>query len=435
MATAAEVRARRAEHVEKTRSYFDAHPENNAEDQQALGRMADEFEVLNKELVVAEDADNQLDIEAKAKELAEAGDDGASAIDYFADAERYQLPEKEKRFLEGNRIKNELLDPRKLPKDKTEYIQAFDKFLEDPKTKDAEIWNILQAGDASGSDVLLAPMSLSSGIIEECDKILQMRQRATIFTMTNIQSLGIRKETTKLDAAAWGGRCIAPTCDDPVLELRVLDPQYISACSGICRDLARRTTINMGAYLARRLGRNIADKMEEAYWIGSGNKQPLGVFTADVPGSLTSSQDHTTSTVGALVADDLVNAIMALPQCVRQRAGNNLAWAFHTDVLSAIMLMKDGQGQYIWRPYIRDGYPSTLLGFGVIEATDIPGVIATGNYIGAIADWSGYYIADGVRVEIERDVKIPEDHEFWYARAYTDGMPVIEENFIRILVQ
>ncbi len=68
-----------------------------------------------------------------------------------------------------------------------------------------------------------------------------------------------------------------------------------------------------------------------------------------------------------------------------------------------IMLLKDGDGQYIWRPGLTEGAPSTLLGLPFRMATTIA-VTAGAALAIALAEWKqAYLVLDRLGITVQRD--------------------------------
>ncbi len=57
------------------------------------------------------------------------------------------------------------------------------------------------------------------------------------------------------------------------------------------------------------------------------------------------------------------------------------------------MLLKDGNGQYIWKPGIEVGKPDTIIGRPVYTSAFMP-KLQSGNKVMAFGDFSYYYVAD-----------------------------------------
>jgi HK97 family phage major capsid protein len=84
---------------------------------------------------------------------------------------------------------------------------------------------------------------------------------------------------------------------------------------------------------------------EKGYLTGTGNKQPLGVFTASNDGISTGRDVSTGNTTTSITFDGLIGG-----QVVAQGGyWNKAEWLFHRDAVKQISKLKDGDGQYIWR--------------------------------------------------------------------------------------
>ena len=63
------------------------------------------------------------------------------------------------------------------------------------------------------------------------------------------------------------------------------------------------------------------------------------------------------------------------------------------ELLLQLMMLKDGQGNYIWRPALDIGKPDTILGRPIYTSGFMPGV-AKGNKVMTFGDYSYYWVAD-----------------------------------------
>ena len=109
-------------------------------------------------------------------------------------------------------------------------------------------------------------------------------------------------------------------------------------------------------------------------------------------------------------------------------------WIFHRDVIEAIALLKDGNGQYIWREGITAGEPDRILNMPVFESEYSPNTFTTGLYLGILGDFSNYWIADALSATIQVLVELyaATNQNGYFLRQETDGMPVLEEAFARV---
>ena len=108
------------------------------------------------------------------------------------------------------------------------------------------------------------------------------------------------------------------------------------------------------------------------------------------------------------------------------------AWLMNTNTLSVIAKMKDGQGNYLWRPAMADGNPSTLLGYPVYEDENMPDIdtnalpIAFGNF------QRGYTIVDRTGTSILRDPLTKKGYVGFYSRKRVSGA-VVNSEAIKLL--
>jgi HK97 family phage major capsid protein len=109
-------------------------------------------------------------------------------------------------------------------------------------------------------------------------------------------------------------------------------------------------------------------------------------------------------------------------------------WIFHRDGVKMISKLKDGNGQYLWQPGLRAGDPDTILGLSVYESEYVPNTFTSGLYVGMLADFKWYYIADALDIEIQRleEIKAETNQIEFIGRLKNDAMPVLEEAFVRV---
>jgi len=64
----------------------------------------------------------------------------------------------------------------------------------------------------------------------------------------------------------------------------------------------------------------------------------------------------------------------------------------------------------------------------------VPNTFATALYVGALCNWSNYWIAELRGLELQRLIeKYADTNEIgFYGRMYADGAPVLAESFVRV---
>lgn len=164
-----------------------------------------------------------------------------------------------------------------------------------------------------------------------------------------------------------------------------------------------------------------------AFVSGNGTKKPTGflagptpVVTADSGRAFGTLQYIASGQAAALptspdVFYDLVYALRA-----RYRA--NAKFVTSKLVLAALRKYKEATtNAYMWQPGLSAGQPDTFMGYGVVEAEDMPAVGA-GAFSLAFGDFNeGYLIADRVGMRITRDEITTPGYVKFYVRKRVGG--------------
>jgi HK97 family phage major capsid protein len=106
----------------------------------------------------------------------------------------------------------------------------------------------------------------------------------------------------------------------------------------------------------------------------------------------------------------------------------------HRDTLRLIRQLKVGSGgQYLWQPGLQDDLPNSILELPYILSEYAPNDASTGKPLIVLGDFQFYYIAEALTLEVQRLVEkyATQNATGFVARAEVDGMPVLEEAFVR----
>jgi HK97 family phage major capsid protein len=179
-----------------------------------------------------------------------------------------------------------------------------------------------------------------------------------------------------------------------------------------------------------RLGYKFGVSQEKAFMTGNGSHQPLGIFTASAHGISTGRDVSTGNTSSAFTVDGLIEAKYSLKSQYHGKA----EWIFHRDAVKMLAKLKDTTNQYLWQPAIIQGSPDLLLGRPVTMSEYCPNTFTTGLYVGIFGDFSNYWIADALNVQMQRLVELyaETNQTGFIGRLESDGMPVLEEAFARV---
>lgn len=289
----------------------------------------------------------------------------------------------------------------------------------------------LNAGNDPEGGYLLPPMEWVNQLIQRVDDAVPLRGLATIRQLRTAESLGVPTLDTDLGDADWTTEIGTGSQDDSLrFGRRELDPNPLAKRVKVSRKLMRLTTGRAEDIVRDRMAYKFGVTQEKAYMTGDGNKKPLGLFTASTDG-ISTGRDVNSGLATGFTANGLIDAKYTL------KAGywNAARWLFHRDALKAIRKLKTTTDeQYVWQPGLASDRPDTILDVPYIVSEFVPNTFTDGLYGGMIADFSYYWIAEALGLEIQRlnELYAETDQIGFIGRQELDAMPVLEEAFVRI---
>lgn len=268
----------------------------------------------------------------------------------------------------------------------------------------------------------------SSLFIQDLKNEVKIRQYAHVESTNGAESLNAYCETATMDDFSWTSE-IGAAAEDTALRYgkRSLHPHRLAKLYKASRDFLRFSTRSADAIIREGFVYKVGVTEEQCFMQGTGANQPLGLFTASDNG-ITTSQDVNIGSTTNYTSDGLLNVLYDIKEPYRKN------WLFHREALLLIRKLKDGQSQYIWQPGLQAGQPSVLLGLPVIESEYCPHVFTSALYTGMLGDFSNYWIADSMDMEIQvlNELYAANNQVGYICRKYTDGQPMKAEAFRRI---
>lgn len=319
--------------------------------------------------------------------------------------------------------------------DEERRMRAFGRFLpawiaNDLRSIPPDEYRALQADlDVSGG-YLQPPQQFVNQLIQAVDDMVFIRGMANTFTVVNADSLGVPTLENDPADANWTTE-LATGSEDSTMDFgkRELHPHPLAKRLKISRKLIRAVP-NSEQIVRERLAYKFGITQEKAFLTGSGANQPLGVFTASSLGISTSRDVSTGNDATSIKFDGLINAKYTLKGAYWPRA----RWIFHRDGMKQIAGLKDGNGQYLWRESVRVGEPDRVLGLPVNMSEYAPNTFTSGQYVGIVGDFMNYWIADALTFELQLLLELyaATNQVGLIGRLESDGMPVLEEAFVRV---
>lgn len=311
-----------------------------------------------------------------------------------------------------------------------EYRSAFRGFCQIAEAMGEKESRALEATDQTLGGALVAPIDFQRDLVKFVDDMVYLRQWGQVRTVTGAKSLGFPSLDTDPADADWTTELAIGSEDSSMaFGARELTPNPLGKLIKVSQKLLRMDPGAEGL-VRDRLGYKFGVTMEKAGLTGTGASQPLGVFTASSQGISTGRDVSTGNTTTSPTFDGLTEAKWTLKAAYWTRA----RWLFHRDGGKKVALLKDGDGQYLWRESTRVGEPDRLLGLPAFFSEFAPNTFTTGLYVGILGDFSNYWWADALGMTIQRLIEVyaATGQLGFIGRLESDGMPVLEEAFVRV---
>jgi HK97 family phage major capsid protein len=315
--------------------------------------------------------------------------------------------------------------------DTPEYRSAFSKHLCGlPFTPEEQ--RALQAGSGTAGGYLYAPEQFVSELIQNVTDATVFRTLARVWPpIVGSDSLGAPVLVNRMAAAAWTSELGAPSTDSTLsFGKREIRPYPLAKEILVSKTLLRKVA-NADAIVRGELSRVVAEAMENAYMTGTGDQQPLGIFTASTVGVSTSRDVSTSNTSTSVTFDGLKTAKYTLKQAYWPGA----RWIMHRDLMAQIAKLKDGDGRYLLQDSVAQGEGDRLLAFPIVLSEYAPNTFSSAQYVAMLGDYSQlYWIVDSQDMEIQvlEEYYARQNQNDFIIRMATDGAPVLEEACVRV---
>ena len=153
----------------------------------------------------------------------------------------------------------------------------------------------------------------------------------------------------------------------------------------VSNELLHDSAFDIASYIAERFGVCMGNAEEKAFIIGTGEKQPTGLLH-DTNGA---ELGVTAAAEAVVTFDEIFQLYYALKAPYRRKA----AFLCNEALLLQLMTLKDGNGNYIWKPSLDIAKPDTILGRPIYTSTYMPAP-AKGEKAVCFGDYSYYWVAD-----------------------------------------
>jgi HK97 family phage major capsid protein len=366
-------------------------------------------------------------------EIREAREKASAAID-AAEAAKKAAEDAIKRAARSTVGASGEIDP-----DKAEHKKAFNSFLRkgiETGLADLErkAVNVTTAGDGG----FALPEQIESVIAQRLLDISPVRSVANVVSVSTSDYKQL--VDTRGMASGWVGEAGARTATNtPTFYEAAALMGEIYANPQATQQSLDDLMFNVEAWIAASIADEFAFREGAAFVSGDGTNKPKGFLNYATAATADSSRawgtlEHVATGVSADFAasnkgDKLVDLVYKL------KAGHraNAVWMTNKAILAEIRAFKESTtNAYLWQPGLAAGQPSTLLGYNVVEAEDMPAKAANSLSI-AFGDFrAGYTVVDRVGIRSLRDPYSNKPYVGFYVTKRVGGM-VVNSEAIKVL--
>lgn len=312
----------------------------------------------------------------------------------------------------------------------------FRSFLRSAPSGSEWEFRALQADSMTAGGATFAEEQFVANFIKNIDNQVFIRQKATVYKLTQSDSLGVPTLSARASAPTWTYELgIGDEDSTMAFGKRSLTTHPLAKYIKVSQKLLGISAIDIEQLVMSELAYAFAITEENAFLNGTGAGQPLGMFVASADG-ITTARDTTSTVSASVAADDFITVLYSLkPQYVAEST-----WICHRDLMAKIRKLKTGSGEYLWAPGLSSGSSlavngaDTLLGRPIIVSEYAPSTFSTTCYIAVLGALRHYWIAESLSMRMQRLVELyaATNQVGFVLRGELDGQPVLDEAFARL---
>lgn len=319
-------------------------------------------------------------------------------------------------------------------KEATEHSKAFNLFVRkgrDDGLKELEGKTMSTESDEDGGYAV--PELLDRNIIKLLNDDVVMRQVSTVI------QVGSPAYKKLVDVGGIGSGWVGETDPRPATTTPKLEPVTPFWGELYGNPQATQTMLddaffNVEAFLQNDLSEEFAEKEEAAFTLGDGDKKPKGYLAygmdtkKDKDRTFGTLQKLLTASASAITSDELITLLYSLRK--KYRKGAN--WMMNNNSVAYVRMLKNSEGDYLWRPGIELDQPSSLLGYAIAENEQMADIGGGENPISFGNFKRGYYILDRMGTRVLRDPYTNKPFVGFYTTRRVGGM-LVDSNAIKVL--
>lgn len=316
-----------------------------------------------------------------------------------------------------------------LDRAKAEHAVAFEKYFRkgvEAGLKDLEIKAALSTlSDPDGG--FLVPEEMADTIDRIAAAESAMRRLATVQpigtdTWKKLVSMGVS------DAGWVAEKASRTETDTPTLKEIAINTKELYSNPAITQGSLDDSRIDVAAWLGDEVSTDFDEQEGEAFISGNGVGEPKGIGSY----TMVANASYAWGSIGYIAgghATLLNNAdkLIDLQHALKRKYRNGAAWLMNDTTCAKIRTLKDGEGNYLWRPGLAEGAPDVLLGKPV-DYDDNVDDIGAGKYPVWFGNWKrAYLIVDRFGIRVLRDPYTNKPYVHFYTTKRVGGGVVMYE--------
>lgn len=233
----------------------------------------------------------------------------------------------------------------------------------------------------------IVPTTIANKIIEKVKELSPIYAMTTIYNVSGDLVFPVYDEESSSIRAAYIDDLTELTEGTGKFTTIKLENFIAGVLAKISKSLMNRTDFDLVGFIVKKVATAIAEFLEKELIIGTtGKAQGLSSTTNIV----------TAASASAIVADELIDLQMKVPQVYQA----NACWIMHKNTFKAIRKLKDSNGDYLLNKDANMSFGWELLGKSVYVTESAP-EIGAGKKTIFYGDMSGLYVKLAQNVEIQ----------------------------------
>jgi len=216
--------------------------------------------------------------------------------------------------------------------------------------------------------------------------------------------------------------------DTPTLRQIIINTKELYANPAITQEMLDDARLDVAAWLGDEVSMDFNEQEGDAFIGGNGVEKPKGIAAY----TMVANASYAWGKVGYIAsghATQLNNAdkLIDLQHALKSVYRNGAVWLMADSTVNQIRKLKDGEGNYLWRPGLAENASDTLLGKPV-EVDDNVDAIGKDKYAVFFGNFKrGYLIVDRYGIRVLRDPYSNKPYIHFYTTKRVGGGIVMYE--------